>query len=62
MGQAEGEVVLLEAMEAAAHASPESPRAGYPSRRGAPGDAEPQRLLEDEPEQDCASRAEQPLA
>jgi hypothetical protein len=39
-----------EAMDAAAHAPPESPRAGYPSRRGAQGDAQPQRLLADESE------------
>ena len=50
MGQAAGEVVLLEAMEAAAHAPPPPASVGSGSQRGAPCDAEPQRLLADEPE------------
>ena len=50
MGQAAGEVVLLEAMEAAAHASPQPVGAGNPSQPGASGVAKPERLLEDEPE------------
>ncbi len=50
MGQAAGEVVLLEAMEAATHASPPLVRIGSRSRQGAYGDAQPQRLLADEPE------------
>lgn len=62
MGQAAGEVVLLEAMEAAAPASPQPTGAGNQCRQGASGDTQPQRLLEDEPEFACASRAEQLLA
>jgi hypothetical protein len=50
MDQAAGEVVLLEAMEAAAHAPPQAVGTGSRSRNGAHGDAEPQRLLADEPE------------
>ena len=41
MGQAAGEVVLLEAMEATAHAPPSSARAGGLPRPGPHGDAEP---------------------
>ena len=47
MGQAAGEVVLLEAMEAATHASPPLVSIGSRSRQGAYGDAQPQRLLAD---------------
>ena len=61
MGQAAGEVVLLEAVEATAHAPPESARLGSESQAGAPGVAEPQRLLADEPGIDCAIRAQQLL-
>ena len=50
MGQAAGEVVLLEAMEAATHASPPLVSIGSRSQDGAHGDAEPQRLLADESE------------
>ena len=50
VGQAAGEVVLLEAMEAAAHASPEPDRVGSRSCHGPHGDAESQRLLADESE------------
>jgi transposase len=50
VGQAAGEVVLLEAMEATAHAPPQTVGTGSRSRNGAHGDAEPQRLLADEPE------------
>jgi len=50
MGQAAGEVVLLEAMEATAHAPPESVSTWDQSKEGAHGDAEPQRLLADESE------------
>ncbi len=50
MGQAEGEVVLLEAVEATAHAPPQPVVTGSGSRNGAHGDAQPQRLLADEPE------------
>jgi len=42
MGQAAGEVVLLEAMEAAAHAPPPLVSVGSGSRQGAQGDAQPQ--------------------
>jgi hypothetical protein len=45
VGQAAGEAVLLEAMEATAHAAPESHRAGHRPGRSAPGVAEPERLL-----------------
>jgi hypothetical protein len=47
---AAGEVVLLEAMEAAAHAPPQPVGTGSRSRNGAHGDAQPERLLADEPE------------
>ena len=50
LDQATGEVVLLEAMEAATHASPSLVGIGSRSQNGAHGDAEPQRLLADEPE------------
>jgi hypothetical protein len=50
VGQTAGEVVLLEAMEAATHAPPQPVVTGSRSQRGAPGDAQPQRLLADEPE------------
>ena len=50
MGQAAGEVVLLEAVEAAAHAPPSPVGIGSRSRNSAHGDAEPQRLLADESE------------
>ena len=56
----------------AAHASPLPVGIGNGSRHGAHGDAKPERLpffaeatkdrLADEPERDCAKRAEQPLA
>ena len=61
VGQAEGEVVLLEAVETATHASPPLVSVGSRSQQSAYGDAEPQRLLADEPERDCAIRAQQPL-
>jgi len=60
--QAAGEVVLLEAVEAAAYATPESASAWGKFQTCAHGIAEPQRLLADEPDGDCAIRAEQPLA
>jgi len=50
MGQAAGEVVLLETMEAATHAPPESARVGGQPQQCAHGDAQPQRLLADESE------------
>jgi hypothetical protein len=50
MGQAAGEVVLLETMEAATHAPPEFARVGGQPQQGALGDAQPQRLLADESE------------
>ena len=62
MGQETGEVVLLETMEAAAHASPEFARIGDLPGAGAHGDAQPQGLLADESKRTCADRAEQPLA
>ena len=62
MDQAEGEVVLLEAVEATAHAAPEPARFGCEPEARAHGIAEPQGLLADEPDRDCAIRAEQPLA
>ena len=61
LGQAAGEVVLLEAMEAAAHAPPSFARVGSFSRPGAYGDTQPQRLLADEPELACAHGPEQPM-
>jgi hypothetical protein len=57
-----GMASLLEAVEAATHAPPQPVVTGSRSRNGAHGDAEPQRLLADEPERDCAIRAQQPLA
>ena len=62
LDQAEGEVVLLEAMEAAADAPPEPARLGREPEAGTYGVAQPQRLLADEPERTRAIRAEQPLA
>jgi len=50
LDQAAGEVVLLEAMEAATHAPPPLVGTGSGSRNGAHGDAQPQRLLADESE------------
>jgi hypothetical protein len=50
MDQAAGELVLLEAMEAATHAPPSPVGVGSRSRNSAHGDAEPQRLLADEQE------------
>jgi hypothetical protein len=47
MGQAEGEVVLLEAVETTTHAPPQPVVTGSGSRNGAHGDAEPERLLAD---------------
>ena len=57
-----GEVVLLEAMEAAAHAPPSSTRLGGLPRESAFGVSQPQGLLADEPELACPPRVEQPLA
>ena len=48
-------------MEATAHAAPPLVGTGSGSRNGAHGDAEPKRLLADEPERDRAIRAEQLL-
>ena len=62
MGQAAGEVVLLEAMEAAAHATPTASRAGHRPGRGAHGVAEPEGLLADEPDVTGATLAQEPLA
>ena len=50
VGQAAGEVVLLEAVEAAAHAPPSPVGIGSRSQDNTHGDAEPQRLLADESE------------
>ena len=41
---------VLETMEAATHAPPESARVGGQPQQGAHGDTEPQRLLADESE------------
>ena len=62
MGQAAGEVILLEAMEATTHASPEFARTGDLPTAGTQGDTEPQRLLADDSKRTCADRAEQPSA
>lgn len=59
---ARGGGVLLEAMKAAGHAAPEPHRAGHRPGGGAPGVAEPERLVADEPDVACAARAQQPLA
>ena len=57
---AKSAIVLLEAMEAAADAAPSlDPTRGRP-RRGAHGDAQPQRLLADERQPHCATSADQP--
>jgi len=50
MDQAEGEVVLLEAVEAATHAPPEFTGIGSRSQNGTHGDAQSKRLLADESE------------
>ena len=61
LDQAAGEVVLLEAMEAATPATPPLVSIGSKSPAGASGIAVPQRLLAGEPDRDCAIRAEQSL-
>ncbi len=61
VGQAAGEVVLLETMEATAYTSSSSVSVGSESRQSAHGDAEPERLLADESKRTGAICAEQPL-
>ena len=61
MAQAEGEVILLETMEAAAHASPKSHRLGDRPEGGASSVAKAERLLADEPNETGATRIEQLL-